>query len=564
MFNNHTIHDGDYYFELFYQIFNSMSDMVFLINVDQLNQYRYVFINEAANEKIGLTVDAFGKLIRECLPEEVFSNIQVKYDEAIYNKKPVTYEEKVEIPFRSDLQKTAYFKTTVTPVFNEQGKCTYIFSLVRDVTEEKEKESKLQQLAKHIELLWNRTADPMYVFDDKGKIIDVNIAYEKLFGWKKEEIFHESILEMIPDGNKQRVADIVATVKSGKAIPSYKTQRNTKDGKIIDVLASYSPIFSIDGKWSVAIAIYKDVTEHAKVIKELEKSEEKYRVITENSSDLIKVIDCKGIVQYISPSHKDLLGIQPKEILGKSILTSIYRDDIEVVESAIEKINSSRKSAAIDFRRYNDKGEVIWFHAIGTPILNETAEVDRIIFVEREINNRKIYEQKLKHYALHDSVTGVLNRIGFYKRLRKEMEQAKKDGSKLAVMMLDLDHFKSINDTMGHDIGDQLLIGFTKRVQSCLRKDDVLARLGGDEFIVLLPNLHNNQEAVQIANNIIRSLQQEWTFAGKKFTTTSSIGIAFYQQYHSNKKLLLKHADLALYQAKKSGRNMYQVFVSIE
>lgn len=538
--------------------------MVFLIEVDQLNQYRYVFINRAADEKIGLKADVFGKLVSECVPEEIFTNLKLKYDEAVNKRLPITYEEKVNIPFNRYQKETAYFKTTVTPVFNEKGECTHIFSLVRDITEDKEKEIKLQQLAKHIELLWNRTADPMYLFNDSGRIIDVNIAFEKLFGWNREEIFHESMLEMIPDGNKQRVADIVATVKSGKTIPSYKTQRNTRDGQIIDVFASYSPIFSVDGKWSVAIAIYKDVTEHVKVIKELEKSEEQYRVITENSSDLIKVIDRDGIVKYISPSHKDLLGIQPNEILEKSILTSVYIDDIVVVERAIEKINGSRKSVAIDFRRYNYKGDVIWFHAIGTPIMNETAEVDRIIFVSREINNRKKYEQKLKHYALHDPVTGVLNRTGFYKRLRAEMEQAKKVGSKLAVMMLDLDHFKSINDTMGHDIGDRLLIGFTKRVQSCLRKDDVLARLGGDEFIVLLPNLRNNQEAVHIANSIIRSLQQEWIFAENKFTITSSIGIAFYQPYHSNKKLLLKHADLALYQAKELGRNMYQVFVGID
>jgi diguanylate cyclase (GGDEF)-like protein len=182
------------------------------------------------------------------------------------------------------------------------------------------------------------------------------------------------------------------------------------------------------------------------------------------------------------------------------------------------------------------------------------------VVVYKDITERKQYEEKLKQLALHDPLTGLPNRIYFSERIKEEMNRANLTKRLLAVFTLDIDKFKEINDTMGHDIGDKVLKEFSKRVKSALRKDDTFARVGGDEFVILLPDLTDENNTVEVADRILQSVRCEMNVGSYSASITTSIGISFYSDYKQEEKVLLKQADIALYEAKKYGRDRYQIF----
>ncbi|MEK4029949.1 PAS domain S-box protein [Pseudobacillus sp. FSL P4-0506] len=567
MLKNEFTYELVNHFDLFIHIFNSMSDLVFLVQVNQGKDFRYLFANAAANRLIGIDETAYGHALDEFLPPETLALVTEKYKEAIKKKVPITYEEELNWPFNNNRKsqsinkdRKGYFESTVTPLFDDQGKCTHLLAIVRDITEQKEKEQELKRVSEHMELIWNHTADVIYTFNASTSFVSVNPAFEHLFGWKSEELLNDPTISIVPKHDRVELEQIIEALKNGQIVLSHEVRRIAKNGQIIHVLASYSPIYDHDGNWDGGVAVYKDVTEQMKIFKKLEDSKERYRIITEYSSDLVKVTDAKGTVIYTSPSHLTILGIEPVDTLNKSILELMYPEDTQLFDHTIRKIVCSQEPQSIEFRRMNAKGDLIWLHTIGTPIINDKKEVEHIIFVAREITERKKYEEKLKQLALYDFLTGKPNRAQFYNRLKKEVKRAKETQSMFSVMMLDLDHFKLINDTMGHDIGDRLLKGFAERVENCLDGKDMLARLGGDEFIVLSPDLWGKEETIDKAERIIESLQKDWEFDEYLFKTTSSIGIAFFPPYRLTYEMLLKQADLALYQAKAKGRNKFQIF----
>lgn len=562
MFKN-TIHDGIYYFELFFQIFNHKSDLVFLVEVNDDRGYQYVFLNDAAQKYTGIGPEAIGQPIQKFLPNDVYLRIKEYYDQALESKVPLSYEDQVILPFHCTNPKeknTFYFETTITPVFDENDEYGHVFARVRDLTAEKLREKELNRMTDRFKLIWNSSADAMYIFDENEHFLDMNPAFERLFGWKKEELILEPLIHIIPNEHRGESQFIIADVQRGESIPSYPTQRVKKSGKKVDILASYAPLYDDEGNWNGGVAIYKDVSDYIEMVHELEKSEEKYRIIAENSNDLIKITDREGKIIYTSPSLLYQFNIQPEDTIGQSLLSYVCPEDVETVLLAMEKMKTTLEPVSFDYRRYNKEGEAIWLYSIGTPVLDKENQIDRMIFISREITERKIYEQNLEFRALHDTLTGVLNRVGFYNYLDKEMRKAYQERTKLAVMMMDLDQFKQVNDTMGHDIGDQLLIGFTERVKNCLPEKAFFARLGGDEFIILLPDIFKEHEAEDLAKQIIHSVRREWEFGSYRFITTISLGIAFYPPYEQDEKVLLKHADIALYKAKETGRNNYQIF----
>lgn len=162
--------------------------------------------------------------------------------------------------------------------------------------------------------------------------------------------------------------------------------------------------------------------------------------------------------------------------------------------------------------------------------------------------------------ALYDALTGLPNRKLIMDRLRQSLAKAKRDRKRVALMFIDLDKFKPINDNFGHAVGDLLLQEVAKRLQACVRKSDTVSRLGGDEFVVLLPNLDEKEGAIVVAEKILHAMAQPFELVGQSFQISSSIGIAVYPEDGDDEKTLLKHADIAMYFAKKSGRNNLKYF----
>jgi diguanylate cyclase (GGDEF)-like protein/PAS domain S-box-containing protein len=550
--------------DLFLKFFNNISDLVYLSKVKEDGSYEYMFANDPAKNFTGLTNEDFGRGMTEVLDEHTAQLVITKYDEAVRLGSSLTYEEEMAGPSSGFGNGVTYFETTVTPIFNETGDCTHILAIARDITERRTKDKEIEFVKNQLELIWNSTTDVIYTIDENADFIHVNQAFTEVLGWTEEELKSDRGVSIIPAGYWEDIRDILRKLKNGGSIPAYFTKRVAKGGEMVDVLASYSPLYDESGKWGGAVIIYKDVTMQKKIQDQLKDSEEKYRLIAEHSSDLIKVLDLEGTVLYASPSHQHILDIDPNHYLNKSFKCFLHQEDMYKIDQLINKIMQSEESASIEIRAAKKNGEWVWIDSVWTPVFDEVGKMVSIITEGRDISERKLYEEKLKKLALYDHLTGLPNRTLFITELKKAMDEAIRIQTKLAVLFMDLDKFKKVNDTMGHDVGDQLLIQFAAKVTSCLREDDVLARFAGDEFVLLVSGLKDEGEVLPIAKRIFDSLQENWEIEKHVFTTTSSIGINFYPPYEQSYKDIIKYADEALYKAKENGRNHFHIYKTEE
>jgi diguanylate cyclase (GGDEF)-like protein/PAS domain S-box-containing protein len=224
-------------------------------------------------------------------------------------------------------------------------------------------------------------------------------------------------------------------------------------------------------------------------------------------------------------------------------------------------LNSKYKEAVLTGKpiTYIDEDEICG-ESILTPIFNKEGICTHVFSVTRDITERKRLEEKLHFMAYHDMLTELPNRRKLYDLLDQAIAQADEQNCSLAVLYLDCDEFKMINDTFGHDIGDEFLYGFAKRLRYSVRETDILARLGGDEFVIVLPVINHLDEITRIAERIVQSLEQPWQIKQHRFSVTASIGISLFPENGSCKFSLLKKADEALYQAKQQGKNRYKLY----
>ncbi|WP_164669273.1 diguanylate cyclase domain-containing protein [Virgibacillus doumboii] len=323
-----------------------------------------------------------------------------------------------------------------------------------------------------------------------------------------------------------------------------------------------TPMFDEKGKGSHIVALVQDITGRKKSERELissraklRESEKQFRIIAENSSDLITLLDRNGRINYVSPSYEEVLGFDHEEYLGKHYSHNVHPDDMDKVEKTYSEAVENNQNWHIQFRQKNSSGDWLWSELRGAPVFDEEDHFLYMVVVTRDIALRKKYEAKLKHFAYHDSLTGLPNRRFFKKCLADELKAFEEGMDRFAVIMLDIDHFKDINDSMGHDVGDEVIEEFGRRLKLSIRDTDIVARLGGDEFIILLPGVGSAHNAVKIAEKMKTSLQYPWKIKQYKLPLTTSIGIALPSLQGDTVSNILKNADISLYEVKESGRN---------
>ncbi|MDO9528157.1 MAG: diguanylate cyclase [Syntrophales bacterium] len=306
---------------------------------------------------------------------------------------------------------------------------------------------------------------------------------------------------------------------------------------------------------SVEMALYKHKMEKA-----LRDSEEKYRGLVENISEIIYSLDENAVVTYISPNIESFSGYSPSEIIGKRFTEFIYEKDLTSRTNKLQEIVSERKEVT-DFRFLTRSGESRWLRTTGRPILKDN-RVMEVRGTLADITDRKLVEEELVYMATHDQLTGLSNRALFNDRLAVELARARRNPKKLAVMLLDLDEFKEINDTFGHSFGDRLLKAVGKCLSGLLRESDTVARMGGDEFLLLLSEVVHVNDVANIAEKIIDAFQKPLSVNGHELNITTSLGIAVYPEDGQDADTLIKNADIAMYNVKKHGRNGYRLYSS--
>ena len=287
--------------------------------------------------------------------------------------------------------------------------------------------------------------------------------------------------------------------------------------------------------------------------------EARFRSLVQNATDLITVIDAEGTITYQSPSVRRMLGYEPEDLEGSSLYDLIHPDDALRVRNLLASVAAASTVIEAQLKHHGES----WLHVEMTPTdLSDDTNVAGIVLNTRDVSERRAFEEQLTHQAFHDTVTGLANRALFRDRVEHALERQARDDRSLAVLLMDLDDFKAVNDSLGHAVGDRLLVEVGHRLKALVRGADTVARLGGDEFAVLMEDARD-EEAAEAADRIVDGFKKPFDLEGRDVIVRASIGIDIVHPsgpVHQGAEEVMRNADVAMYTAKAEGKGRYQVF----
>ncbi|WP_280139663.1 PAS domain S-box protein [Oceanobacillus limi] len=547
--------------ELFYRnvLMNGIKDMVYIMEY-QNGRFLYSFINQAVKDLAGFDDSIIDKPLDEVVPNEKASFLAEKYKKVVDTQEIVVYED----DYPSISGEIRYGENKLSPIFNEANVCTHVVAVVKDITEQK----KAEQIAKkskemliegkeRYQSLFDYNLDAVITLDFNGLLITGNHALETMSGYSIRELTGRSYLRLIKPGHIKKAKLYYDKALNG--VPEeFRLSVKHKDRKQVEIIAKFSPIVVSDEIVGVYV-ICKDITEQIRFREKFTESENIFEIITEHSRDLITMLNSEGEYIYASPSYKEVLGYYSDEFLGKKFYHNIYPDDVEHLKKTFYLSKEKGEPWKEQFRQKHESDDYIWSELHGSPVYDEDGQFKQMVVVSRDISTLKNYESKLENFAYHDELTGILNRRYFIEHLEKTLKSNKGLGNRFAIIMIDLDKLKPINDTFGHDVGDAFLQEFTTRVNRVIRESDTFARLGGDEFAIFIPQIDSIQSVTNVAKRITSVLDTPWMIADESISIRASIGIAISNLKTESAHRLMKAADEALYEVKNAGGNNYKL-----
>jgi len=431
---------------------------------------------------------------------------------------------------------------------------------VIDITDRKLAENALRESEERYRLLVERMREGLVQADNDGVLQFVNDRFCEMLGYTREELVGakgELLLAYAEDVSLMREK---TRMRMRHIADQYEVRVRRKDGTVVWLEIGGAPVVDAAGNVVGSIGVHNDVTERRMAEEALRESEARYRLMAENSTDMISRTSTNGILLYASDACRRLLGYDPSELVGRSIYDFIFEVDREEVRYLSSLIHESGPTT-FAYRVEKKDGSLVWFETTSRSVRDAlTGKIREIVGVSRDVTERKRVEEQIEYQAYHDALTGLPNRRLFRDRLTVALAHARRLKNPLAVMFLDLDRFKVVNDTLGHSTGDELLKAIAARLQASLREEDSIARMGGDEFTVLLADLKTPDDAAKIAQKVLDTVALPLQIDGTELFITTSIGIALFPSDGDTAEILLANADHAMYRAKDAGRNSYQLF----
>jgi diguanylate cyclase (GGDEF)-like protein/PAS domain S-box-containing protein len=385
----------------------------------------------------------------------------------------------------------------------------------------------------------------------------------RIFGLaSRERLTFKGFLSHVHPGDRGRILEAAREALRGEGRQSLDYRAVRPDGELRYVHAQYEVERDASGRATLLVGTLQDITGLREKEEELRQSEERFRSLVQNSLDVITVVDARGTIQYYSPSAETVMGYKPEEFIGKNALEEfqIHPEDRPRVRDIFGYlVENPGVNYSMELRMRHADGSWRVIEATANNLLDEPS-VNGIVINSRDVTERKEFEEQLSHQAFHDPLTDLPNRALFIDRLGHALARADRNPESVAVLFVDLDNFKVINDSLGHKAGDELLVAATERLRHCLRPGDTVARLGGDEFTVLLEDMADRSEAIRLAGRIAERMSEPFVLRGREAFTTTSTGIAFATSGADRPDDLLRRADIAMYRAKSKGKAGYMVF----
>ncbi|MCX6004573.1 MAG: PAS domain S-box protein [Chloroflexi bacterium] len=431
-----------------------------------------------------------------------------------------------------------------------------ILASIGDITQRKRAEEKVRLIAAEWQTTFDSITDLVSIQDKNSKLIRVNKAYAATFQKKPEELAGSHCYEVV-----HKTSCPIDNCPHEQAL---KTKTSITSEIFESGLGAYlevtcSPIFDEHGDIAGTIHIVKNITGRKKAEETLARSEERYRTILNNMQDSYFEVDLAGNFTFVNEATCRNLGYKMEELIGQNFsIIAPGEDEVKaIVEAYNEVYKRGEPHTGFAFKVMRKDGSTGYAETSISLLKDEQGRPIGFRSVGRDVTERKKMEQQLLEVATHDALTGLPNRTLLYDRCGIALANAQRNHKKVVIMSLDLDFFKNVNDMLGHDMGDRLLIAAAGRLTGALRKSDTVARMGGDEFVLLLWEVDDPDDAVSVAEKILEDFRQPFLINGHSLNVTVSIGIAIYPENGDTMEELLKSSDKSLYTAKESGRDRF-------
>jgi diguanylate cyclase (GGDEF)-like protein/PAS domain S-box-containing protein len=420
----------------------------------------------------------------------------------------------------------------------------------------------LREQLSFIQQLIEAVPQPIFFKDAAGRYLGVNSAWEKFFGIVRQKFIGKSVFELYPHDQElaRRHHGKDQELFGSPGSQSYEAAIVAADGRVHHTIYNKATFNQPDGAVAGLIGTITDVTGLKEAEAALREGEARFRDLTELSSDWYWEQDADlRFTQISSRVHEFALGSE--EDIGKA-RWEVSRLHMTNEQWLPHKAALAARRSFQDFvyQRYDVYGNLRIISVSGRPIFDEAGRFQGYRGTGRDITEQKRAEEQIRHMAHYDALTELPNRMLLYDRIGQAIAQAQRNQAVLAILFIDLDRFKTVNDSLGHAVGDRLLKNVAGRLESCTRESDSIARIGGDEFVVLLGNLKEPEDARHVSQKLLDVLAEPVTIDGNELKVTPSIGICAYPHDGEDVETLMRNADTAMYYAKQMGRNNYQFF----
>ncbi len=428
-----------------------------------------------------------------------------------------------------------------------------VWAIFVDISDRKQAERQLQDAEKKFRSIFFNAVEGIFQTTPDGRYLDVNPALAGIYGYASTR----ELIESFQDIKSQLYVDpgrrdeFVRIMEQDHEVWEFVSEVRRKDGSHIWISENARAVYDDSGKVAYFEGTVVDITRRKRAEDALEAQRELFTQLFANSPQAIVLTDMERNVMDANRAFEHLFGYRAEEIRGFAVRSFIVpRELLPDTETFRAAVLSGKSMQAETSRRHKD-GRTIPVSMIGFPLVVR-GETQGVVYIYQDISQRKAFEKQITHQAFHDSLTGLPNRSLFSERLERAVERGKRRPDyRYAVVMVDLDKFKQVNDTMGHQVGDRLLIEVGRRLIRCVRSMDTVARLGGDEFALILEELSSQEEALEIVRRLNETLRETLILASGEVHPEASIGVVMPSAEYGGSEEIMRDADIAMYRAKE-------------
>jgi len=452
---------------------------------------------------------------------------------------------------------------TAVEYYMQDGSLAGYQGMIRDISQQKLSSEKLRRSEQRFKSLSECASDIVYTLGYDGAFSYVNPAWEKLLGHQPREVLGKYFVDFVRSEDTNLYRALYKKIRDEQHEIIDRTGiLLAKNGTPRHFSFSGSPLFDVNGNLDGMVGQLRDITERIATEAALIKSEQQHRTVLEASPDPVIVRDIDQSFIYVNPAFTRIFK-WTLERCNRDKMDFIPKEKHDEHLDLMEKIKMGKSFSGIETQRFTREGKPVDVSISGAVLFDSQGAPEGSVTTLQDITERKMRERELQRIAYTDQLTGLPNRKSFYLYLEKKIKKGYRRCSdrSWALMFLDLNKFKQVNDTLGHDMGDELLKSVAKRLQSCLRESDSLFRLGGDEFTIIVTNFGEVLSVAHVARKVCDTLKQPFKIKGHEIYTSTSIGISTYPEDGWDVEGLVKNADMAMYAAKE-GEKGYLFFTA--